>query len=140
MTDRDEGTEPEDASGDASPELTRRRLFRHVGAFGVAGAIAWSAPGIRSVRLDQAGAPGSPSPVTTAGNTVPVTAGSTVPTGGGPTGGGPAAGPAVGAGQLPVTGTEAAQLALFGTGAVVLGRALTQAAQDRDGLRDAPTD
>lgn len=128
MTDRDDDPRP----GDASPELTRRRLFRQAGAFGVAGAIAWSAPSVRSVRLDQAGTPGSPSPVT-AGSTVPV--GTSVPTGGGPPVG-PAGGP-TGGGQLPVTGTEAAQLALFGGGAVVLGRMLTQAAKDPDGPRNA---
>ncbi|GIU89478.1 MAG: hypothetical protein KatS3mg010_0577 [Acidimicrobiia bacterium] len=106
-----------------------------MGAFGVAGAIAWTAPSVRSVRLDQAGTPGSPSPVTTAGSTVPV--GTSVPTGGGgdqPVA--PAGGP-TGGGRLPVTGTDAAQLALFGGGAVVLGRMLTQATKDPDGPRNA---
>jgi hypothetical protein len=129
MTDRDDDPTPEDASAG----LTRRRLFRQVGAFGLAGAIAWSAPSIRSVRLDQAGTPGSPSPVT-AGSTVPV--GTSVPTGGGDQPVAPAGGPTSG-GRLPVTGTEAAQLALFGGGAVVLGRMLTQATKDPDGPRNA---
>lgn len=130
MTDRDDGPEPEAAP----PELTRRHVIRQVGAFGVAGAIAWTAPSVRSVRLDQAGTPGSPSPVTTAGSTVPV--GTSVPTGGGDQPVAPEGGPTVG-GQLPVTGTDAAQLALFGGGAVVLGRMLTQATKDPDRPRNA---
>ncbi|GIU87292.1 MAG: hypothetical protein KatS3mg009_1807 [Acidimicrobiia bacterium] len=118
----------------ASPGLSRRGLLRRAGTVGVVGAIAWSAPAIRTVRLDQAGAAGSPSPVTTAGSTTPGTG--TVPAAGGvPTGPGgvPVGG---GLGQLPVTGTEAAQLALLGGGSVVLGHMLTRAARPPDAPRD----
>lgn len=112
-----------------------------VGA-GTGVAAVWSVPSLRTVRpLQAAGSPPPPTstttvetPVTVAGVTTSTSTTTSVPAG---TQGAPAAPTTTttdpgavtdpldsGSGSLPFTGTEAVELALFGTAAVLGGRAL----------------
>ena len=114
-------------------ELDRRAFLRRAGQTSVAaGALAWSAPRLRSVRTDAAQA-GSPPPVTP-----PTIAGKQVTPGGaidlsGSSGAAPG-------GDLAQTGAELGQLAVIGGAAVAAGQMLRKKGLRLDALTGEPGD